>query len=117
MLTARNRSNEIAISCGPCKAYTPYSGNNHKYTVRKVVFQAFHIRVGLDIIIMTVWNDLSQDILEIDTLTDRKTVLDRSYKQVVPSIGSGGQIRRVLCVHKQNLLALVMQMYLLLLIH
>ena len=116
MLTARNRSNEIAISCGPCKACTPYNGNNCKNTVHKVVFEAFHNRVGLDTVVMTVLNDLSQDILEINMLTDKKTLLDCSYKQVMRSVGSGGQISGVLCLPKQNLLVLVMQMYLLLLI-
>ena len=81
------------------------------YTVRKVGFEDFHIRFGLDIVVMTVRNDLSQDMLEIDTLTDRKTLLDRSYKQVMRSVLSGGQVSWMLCLHKQNLLVMVMQMY------
>ena len=51
----------------------------------QVVFEAFHNRVSLDIVVRIVLNDLSQDMLEINVLTDKKTLLDRSYKQVLRS--------------------------------
>ena len=76
---------------------------------------------SLDIVVMIVWNDLSQDMLEINALTDRKTLLDRSNRQVLRSVGSRGHFSRVLCLHlgantNRICWVVVMQMYLLLLI-